>query len=181
MTDRERDDEMELDGKKPDRGTLMIWALKNAKEGKKIIVGGQYQKNGVGEKPKKKVAAKSKVKKIEKKVLKRIHTKIPSLDDIKDLAPGANWSGRNILYEACMTEQVNVVLQTLQSQNAPKQLIDHLVALREGMKNGDATETKNALSNLTENWGGSTSSNNKPNYHLLRSFIRMMYETYPLS
>lgn len=171
-------DEENSDRDKPDRNTLMIWALKNAKEGKKIIVGGGYKSNGASKAREPITEDKSKAKPKKKK--ERIYTKIPTLDDIKDIAPDANWGGRNLLYEACITEQATIVIQALSNQGAPKELLDHLVVLREAIKNGDNKETKNALFNLAENWGGSTSSNNKPNYHLLRTFIRMMYETYPL-
>ena len=114
MMNEQEDNREERPEYNKDKVNLMIWALQNATEGKKIITGGSYQKDQAV----KKVAVKKETKK-KIKVKKRIYTETPTLDIIKKISPEANWSSRNLIYEACLIEQVSICAKKLQEQNAP--------------------------------------------------------------
>lgn len=153
---------------------MMIFALQKFKtSGKKFISSSQLKKN---------MKQKNKERKIVRKKRNKpasIYKEAPTLDELKKIDPDVEWEQKDLLFEAGMISIVEKIINALQSQRAPSELIRELNDLKTAMINLDSETTKEKLFTLTEQWG-STNANDEGSYHLLRAFIGIMFATYPL-
>lgn len=150
---------------------LLTLALREARLGSKFISGSKLRK--------KKDALEKKEPK-PNSFQRTIIKEVPKLQDIKEIDEEAIWSGRDLLYEVGLISLVDKIIDAMHNINAPEGLLNSLKNLLEAMKNGDSMETKKKLQDLTENWGATTSTTDRQNYHLLRAMIRIIFSTYPM-
>lgn len=155
------------DEKKSESSGLLDWAIKEAKLGTRYILSKDFKQP-------ENTAQRTITR---KRVVKVKYEKVPSLDEIKDIDPNANWKDRDLLYEIGMIAITEKVLQSLIGQNAPAPLIELMNMLKESMKEGDQKSTKAHLLALIEQYGGGSGN---MNCHLLRHYLSLLIETYPL-
>jgi hypothetical protein len=183
------------EGRRGDKD-LMVWALKSAKSGEKVILGSNYQEGGseelpeVAEAPEPEPEAESQESAPEPARNQDLSLNIEeegTLEDLKQLSPESRgyWEGRDLLFEASLVALAGRVLDKLREQRQqggsrgrpPRDMIKSVEGVLESMKEGDARETKTRVLTLMEKWGAFTGGGST--FHFLRSFIRLLLETYP--
>jgi hypothetical protein len=174
MSDQEHEGE-----EGPGDRKLMSWALKNARRGKKVILGSSLKEQSEEDARAERVrAAQEKAHSVRRAPRPPTFEEPPKLEDLKDLAPEANWERRDLLYEAGLIALGERVMGRLLSQDAPRDMVKKVEEVKEAMKVGSPGETRDRLVELMEQWGGYTAGGTT--YHFLRAFIRIVLETYPL-
>lgn len=155
-----------------ERTQMMSFVLnKYRQKGKKFVLGKNFREETT--KPKKKVV-------VRKEAKRRIFKEVPSLDELKDIDPSFNVSKRNFLFDAGMVSILNQLIETMQVQGYPRDIIQKSKDLAQLMMNNETEEVKEKTLEIAENGCASTSSNDVSGYHLLRAFIRLMIATYPM-
>lgn len=173
MTDQEE----RRDATEDDQTKMMIFALQKFKAGGNKIISSSQLKESMERMEKRKKERKI-IKK--KRSMAKIYKKVPNLDALREIDPSINWEQRDLLFDAGMISIIKKIISSFRSHQAPEGLIQAMEELKDSMINLDANGTKNGLFELVEKWGASSNSNDITSHHLLRAFIRIMFDTYPL-